>query len=214
MSESTSAWLTVSQAAARLGISERQARRYAGRLAPDDRREAGLGAGHVSGALVRLEAMAAQREKATGHVQSPLGPDTKGLEPNATPDVGPDTSQSTLATHLLEENRFLRAALEARDRDAAELRAALREALKISSRALVESTSPSALPGDLDASSVEQLEPKKEKPGVPTQSTHPTSATATGPALIEAQGIEAQAAPKYFERSKGLRAMLLRWLKG
>jgi hypothetical protein len=41
---------------------------------------------------------------------------------------GKDTD---LTTHLLEEVRFLRAALEQRDRDAAELRAALRAALKL-----------------------------------------------------------------------------------
>jgi hypothetical protein len=53
MSGSTSGgWLTVAQASAALGISERQARRYAGRLAPDDRREAGHEAGHMTAALV------------------------------------------------------------------------------------------------------------------------------------------------------------------
>jgi hypothetical protein len=168
MSESTLAWLTVSQAATALGISERQARRYAGRLAPDDRREAGHEAGHMTGALVRLEAMAAEREKATGHAKASqstlrpdngpdVTPDTKqaeaGRDDRPRPDVTPDADQSTLTAHLLEENRFLRAALEARDRDAAELRAALREALKISNRALVESTSTEAIQGDLSGQS-------------------------------------------------------------
>jgi hypothetical protein len=84
-------------------------------------------------------------------------PDTKqaeaGRDDRPRPDVTPDADQSTLTVHLLEENRFLRAALEARDRDAAELRAALREALKISSRALVESTSTEAIQGDLSGQS-------------------------------------------------------------
>ena len=39
---------------------------------------------------------------------------------------------------LRDQVKFLRSALEARDRDAAELRAALRDALKMSARALTE----------------------------------------------------------------------------
>jgi hypothetical protein len=180
MTESTSDWLTVTEAAKALGISERQARRYAGRLAPDDRREAGHEIGHMTGALVRLEAMAAEREKATGRAkasQSTLRPDTgpdvepdtkqaeAGRDDRPRPDVTPDADQSTLTSHLLEENRFLRAALEARDRDAAELRAALREALKISSRALVESTSTEAIQGDLSGQStlIAQVPPMEAK---------------------------------------------------
>jgi hypothetical protein len=144
-------WLTVSQAAELLGVSERQARRYAGRLAPDDRRDAGHMAGHTTGALVRLSAMQAARFEAKGRT-----PDTQStLRPDATPDMRPDVSspqagheaghhdrdtQSTLSAHLIEENRFLRAALEARDRDAAELRAALREALRAMPKALEQST--------------------------------------------------------------------------
>jgi hypothetical protein len=42
---------------------------------------------------------------------------------------------------LLEENRFLRTLIEQRDRDAAELRAALRKALDSVPKALPESTS-------------------------------------------------------------------------
>jgi hypothetical protein len=55
------------------------------------------------------------------------------------------SDQSTLVPMLREQladaremNAFLRGALEARDRDAAELRAALREALRLSARALTE----------------------------------------------------------------------------
>jgi excisionase family DNA binding protein len=57
-------------------------------------------------------------------------------------DVERDAKRDMTA-HLIEENRFLRSALEARDRDAAELRAALREALKLQTRALPESSSQS-----------------------------------------------------------------------
>jgi hypothetical protein len=45
-----------------------------------------------------------------------------------------------LLAHLKEENRFLRGLVEQRDRDAAELRAALREALKAMPKALPEGT--------------------------------------------------------------------------
>jgi hypothetical protein len=45
-----------------------------------------------------------------------------------------------LLAHLKEENRFLRGLVEQRDRDAAELRAALREALKAMPKALTEGT--------------------------------------------------------------------------
>ncbi len=81
-------YLTVSQAAARLGISERQARRYAGRLAPDDRREAG----HMTGALVSLAAMQIEREKATGRAKTDTTPDALTHEAGHTPDVRPDTN--------------------------------------------------------------------------------------------------------------------------
>ncbi len=144
-------WLTVSACAVALGISERQARRYAGRLAPDDRREAGHEAGHMTGALVRLSAMQTARLEAKGRT-----PDTQStLRPDATPDIGPDVSspqagheaghhdrdaQSTLSAHQAEEIKFLRAQLEARDRDAAELRAALREALRAMPKAFEQST--------------------------------------------------------------------------
>jgi hypothetical protein len=51
-----------------------------------------------------------------------------------------DTSQSTLVEHLLDENKFLRSQIEAHARSEAELRAALREALKGANRALPEPT--------------------------------------------------------------------------
>jgi hypothetical protein len=96
-------------------------------------------------------------------------PDTKqaeaGRDDRPKPDVTPDADQSTLTAHLLEENRFLRGVIEAQNRDAAELRAALREALKISSRALVESTSGVAVQGDLSgqSTSVAQVPPMETK---------------------------------------------------
>ncbi len=137
-------YLTVSQAAAALGISERQARRYAGRLAPDDRREAGHEAGHMTGALVSLAAMQIEREKATGRALADATPDIRpdaltheaGHDDRPRPDATPDAQSGEVLTLLKSENAFLRGLIEQRDRDAAELRAALRSALNAMPRAL------------------------------------------------------------------------------
>jgi len=141
-------YLTVSEAAAALGISERQARRYAGRLAPDDRREAGHEAGQMTGALVRLEAMEAEREKATGRAKTHTMPDALTPEAGHAPDVRPDTTPDAQSGEVLallkSENAFLRNMLEARDRDAAELRAALRKALDALPKALTDGSTPNA----------------------------------------------------------------------
>jgi hypothetical protein len=136
-------YLTVSQAAARLGISERQARRYAGRLAPDDRREAGHEAGHMTGALVRLEAMQSEREKAAKRIKTDVGPDVVKHEAGRN-DRTPDTQSGEVLALLKSENAFLRGMLEARDRDAAELRAALRKALEAMPKALTDGSTPNA----------------------------------------------------------------------
>ncbi len=203
MTEPAEEWLSVSAAAARLGISERQARRYAGRLASDDRREAGHqaghgaghlegeagraeedGAGHASGsrpALVRFAAMLKAREEATGQdsfkaapdVLRKMEPDASQVRPDVTPDTGadlePDTrpaeagrvEEGALVEELRDQVRFLRSQLEARDRDAAELRAALREALKLQTRALPEGNTGNAPQAAVSVQSV----PDEEKYG-------------------------------------------------
>jgi len=143
-------WLTVAQAAAALGISERQARRYAGRLDDDDRREGSHEAGHQSGArpaLVRLEAIRAMRESATGRAQMEpqpdATPDIAEHEPDVRPDVQkaeagrkPDALTGALVSQLQSENAFLRAQVEAANRQASEATAALREYLKMQAKAL------------------------------------------------------------------------------
>jgi hypothetical protein len=92
MSETNNEWLTVAQAASRLGISERQARRYARRLAPEDRRDGGHEAGHGSGsspAQVRLTALIEARKLATGSIANSTAADKE-------PDVSPaETGQVT-----------------------------------------------------------------------------------------------------------------------
>lgn len=72
-------WLTITQAAHKLGISERQARRYSGRLSGDDRRASGSGP-----ARVRLTAMWAllleARALATSEGRSAPKPLTTAIE--------------------------------------------------------------------------------------------------------------------------------------
>lgn len=89
MSETNNEWLTVAQAASRLGISERQARRYARRVAPDDRRGIGHEAGQRSGVttgpgpmLVRLSAIIEARNSATGIISNA---NTADMEPDIRP---------------------------------------------------------------------------------------------------------------------------------
>ncbi len=101
-------WLTVSQAAAALGISERQARRDAKRLKADDRRDAGhksQSAGHMAGhdaghksgsrpALVRLQALRDVRENAVSRAKFPAPDIQTDTMPDMTakvPDMAPDT---------------------------------------------------------------------------------------------------------------------------
>jgi hypothetical protein len=209
-------WLSVSACASALGVSERQARRYAGRLTPDDRRDAGHmaghEAGHMTGALVRLSAMQKARFEAKGRT-----PDTQStLRPDATPDMGPDVSsphaghgagrhdrdaQSTLSAHQAEEIKFLRAQLEARDRDAAELRAALREALRAMPKAIEQST---LLVGSNEANSANST----------AQSTL-SGDYARAPEIVAQTGATGKRAQSTLGRdSVGLRGWLLKVLKG
>ncbi len=149
-------YLTVSQAAAALGIGERQARRYAGRLSPDDRREARHEAGHVTGALVSLAAMRIEREKATRRAAADVRPGALEAEAghvSGHDDRTPDAQNGEVLALLKSENTFLRGLVEQRDRDAAELRAALRKALEAMPKAIT-SGEVEQRPGGGDCSSV------------------------------------------------------------
>jgi hypothetical protein len=161
-------WVSISEAADALGISERQARRYAGRLDAHDRRQAGheaglgagLGAGRASGVTVKLTAMRAARELATGEAEnkhetaikdaaSTCGPD---VPTDTRPDVRPDAEtvgagheagrqaghgpDAVLIDELRDQVKYLRSALEARDRDAAEMRATMRALVAVMPKVL------------------------------------------------------------------------------
>jgi hypothetical protein len=137
-------WLTITQAAARLGIGERQARRYAAKLAPEDRREGGHDDGHMTGsrpAYVRLSAMRAKRG-ASAMASNALDLNVKApdMETDTRPaQAGHEAGHMTaaLVAQLQAENVFLRGQVEQHARAEAELRAALREALRMSNRALM-----------------------------------------------------------------------------
>jgi hypothetical protein len=151
MSESTAGgeWLTVAQAANRLGVSPRavQKRCANGTLAA---RRVSTPAGD------RWEVEAANLDASRTRAGEPIGREPR--EPDASLDgvsrlepcapvanldanpraIGrePDANEPTREAELREEVKFLRSLLEARDRDAAELRAALREALRLAPKQL------------------------------------------------------------------------------
>lgn len=180
----TDKWLTVAQVAQHLGISERQARRYASRLSPQDRDD-GADAAPDTGAAeaglhsvtrparrparVRLEAMCALRDEATRRENGPATLDSQadtdaGREPDIQPkdpDMAPDTGAEEAGhpnyaasgppdvweqreSDFRDEIRFLRGMVEQHQRSEAELRAALREALKAQPRQLTGSDEPLA----------------------------------------------------------------------
>jgi hypothetical protein len=173
---SASEWLSVSQAAAALGISERQARRDAKRLKADDRHDAGhnrQNAGHMAGhdaghksgsrpALVRLQALRDVRENAVSRSKFPAPDIQTDIMPDMTDkvsDIAPDTIEpdaghnaghmtGALLSQLQSENAFLRVQVEAANRQAAEATAALREYLKMQNKALPDAQSSTRYDGE------------------------------------------------------------------
>ncbi len=171
-------FVSISEAAGALGISERQARRYAGRLDAGNRREAGQGAGHeagrASGLTVNLAAMRAARELATGEADNKHETAIKGAASHGGPDVPTDTTpdmrpdaetvgagrqaghgpDAVLIDELRDQVKFLRGVVEQHQRSEAELRNALRTALAAMPRALTEGT---AKPVEIDGNSDRQV---------------------------------------------------------
>jgi hypothetical protein len=174
MSESTSGgWLTVAQASAALGIGERavQKRCEAGKI--NARRTV-----TPQGARWEINPNEITRTpERTNEPDEPKTPEPANQKPetdsfavqNHPPERTEPANEPNRTTEreaeLKAEVIFLRGVVEAQNRDAAELRAALREALKISNRALVESTSTEALQGDLSGQStlIAQVPPVEAK---------------------------------------------------
>lgn len=131
-------FVTVAEAAALLGLSERQVRRYAGRLAPDDRREPDImtGSGRTQAGRLRLSAIEEQAGRSRSDARQE--PDTGRTHDRQGPDAPEDDSgedwraralvAEALAGRTQEEVAYLRAALEREQATAAALVAQLRDA--------------------------------------------------------------------------------------
>ena len=109
-------WVTVPEAARRLGLSERQARRMVAKLPDTGRTYAGQGPD--KGPLrVRMDLLHELRPNAAdaGHAP-PTTPDKAGQDAGQRPDRTPDNgghADAALVAQLQSENAFLRQALEA-----------------------------------------------------------------------------------------------------
>ena len=155
-------WLTVSQAAAALVLSEKTIRKRltAGEIPGEkeplprggvswrvpaswvetERKRAGIGTERDGRETEDLQPERNQAATVPELVPLRDGTGTEGgTEAGSTPN-GSGTER--LLTHMKEENKFLRSLLEARDRDAAELRAALREALRLAPKQLTDGGAP------------------------------------------------------------------------
>ena len=229
-----STWLTTSQAAARLGISERTVRRRCegGKLAAhqvttDSGREwrvdpAAVGADSSGQAAdtapAKLRTGADTQEQpadtcgqAADGVRTPAAKqvaapaDSSGQGAAITADAPATAADTSREQELREEVKFLRGVVEQQQRDAAELRAALREALRMSARALPA--------GEVDAStSTASAEAPAAPPGAPRVDAAPTvDKPPAGPTAATDRG---DVGASTWERSKGLRGWLLRILKG
>jgi hypothetical protein len=142
--------LTINQAAARLGISERTLRKRISKgeiKAEKEPLEAGGMAWRVwlDGSAPEIEPEA-ERKNAPETLRKPFESESasdrkrSGSEMETAPEVSEPRAGSEPEARIVErlesEVLFLRSMLEARERDAAELRSALREALKAMPKAL------------------------------------------------------------------------------
>ncbi len=150
--------LTINQAAARLGISERTLRKRIAKgevKAEKEPLEAGGIAWRVwldgSGPETEPEAERKTEPEArrkSFESESASNRQRNGSEMENAPEVSEPRAGSEPEARIVErlesEVLFLRSMLEARERDAAELRAALREALKAMPKALPDGSTPNA----------------------------------------------------------------------
>ena len=237
--DDASTWLTVAEAAAALDVSEKTIWRRAKAGKIGARKVAGTNGGFVWEIAADATGHPTDRptghpdSRPTGHptdrptgqvlaaepIQERERPDNQTEATDRPTDQTTDRPDKTAAfdgitaryvTRLEGENDFLRAALEARDRDAAELRAALREALKMSHRALNEGREPTGKTGELksDQSPLQVLadgraDGEKSREDAPQS---PPNAETTA---------NTSAAPKgaKIERKRGFRSWLLKVLQ-
>jgi hypothetical protein len=201
--KSSTRWLTVSQAAAQLKVSERAIQRRCkngklrARLTPTPTgQQWEIDADAIKKPVNQSDdspdtsdrddtqrrdindSNDAETTQTTGETTLPTATATAPTETTIRDD-SPDTStNSDLATkyvaQLETENRFLRAAVEARDRDAAELRAALRKALEAMPKQLTSGEGSSTRLSDESANNEAKRDTENEPP------TKTTSATKNG----------------------------------
>jgi hypothetical protein len=122
--ESPAKWVSTARAAAALGVSERTVLRRAAAGKLESRRET------TARGVVVVVALDSADVPTGADTQTMLKTPQNGAEvPTGADgaDIGADTR---LMAHLSDENRFLRGVIEQLQRDGAETRAALREALK------------------------------------------------------------------------------------
>lgn len=236
--QSTSDWLSVAEAAAALKVSERTARRRceAGKLAARLVTTENGRQWRVDPAAVQstLSAPAADASDSQSTLGVAIAADRCGQAADISDSLrtasdstlaaradsvteaaaigaatAADGAQSTLVAHLQAEVLFLRGALEQRDRDAAELRAALREALRAMPKALGQSTSE----GATDATGGTPPEAVKSPQSV--QSTLDGQTPATPPiAPQKPPESKSRAGQSTLERRRGVRGWLLKVLRG
>jgi hypothetical protein len=126
-----SEWVSTAKAAAALGVSERTVLRRAAAGKLESRRET-TARGVV--VVVSLESQdvptGADIVRTGADTQTTLETPPNGVEVPTGADGAVRGADTTLTAHLLDENRFLRGVIEQLQRDGAETRASLREALK------------------------------------------------------------------------------------
>jgi hypothetical protein len=218
-----STWVTVVQAAASLGVSEKTIWRRAKAGNIGARKVPGASGGFVweiatgptGQATDRPDAQADNRptdrpDKPTGQGLAVSREVEQNRPDNRPTDRTEATGQTDLAARYVArlegENDFLRRALEQRDRDAAELRAALRSALKISER---------ALPAPVEAVGAQVLAEPQQAAQEARQ--RPAKAEAEQVGAVDSSGppeMPEREGGATWERSKGLRGWLLKMLRG
>jgi Fic family protein len=146
-------FLTVSQYAALIGVSEKTARKRITRGDVKAERAALPGGGwswrvypeRLEAVGNRLEVQS-ESESAQAHERLESAPVAVGSAPTTkAPTVPTDATARELLAQSREEILFLRGLVEQRDRDAAELRAALREALKAMPKAITAGNESAAI---------------------------------------------------------------------
>jgi hypothetical protein len=141
-----SEWVSTARAAAALGVSERTILRRAAAGKLESRKETTARGVMVVVALDTANVPTGADIVRTGaDTQATLETPSNGVEVPTGADRGADRGADTdLTTHLLDENRFLRGVIEQLQRDGAEVRAALRDALKVMPKAITSGAADSA----------------------------------------------------------------------